>query len=48
VRDSGRPDWRGWIALVWALGWGWAYAIMVFHSRAPQLLAWLRTGMAGH
>jgi hypothetical protein len=36
-------DWRGWIALVWALWWGWSYSVMAFHARAPQVLAWLRT-----
>jgi hypothetical protein len=36
------PDWRAWLALMWALGWGWAYVIMVFHARAPQVSAWLR------
>jgi hypothetical protein len=35
-------DWRGWIALAWVLWWGWAYALMVFHARSPQILSWLR------
>jgi len=42
------PDWRAWIALAWALGWGWAYVIMVGHARAPQVLTWLRAWRAGH
>jgi hypothetical protein len=41
-RHRPRPDWRGWIALVWVIGWGWAYGTMVFQARAPQLLTWLR------
>ena len=43
-----RPDWRGWIALVWVIVWGWAYGTMAFQARAPQVLAWLRTWSAGH
>jgi hypothetical protein len=39
-------DWRGWLALAWAIGWGWAYAMMVLHARAPHALAWLRSWMA--
>jgi hypothetical protein len=35
-------DWRAWIALLWALWWGWAYILMVVHARSPQILAWLR------
>jgi hypothetical protein len=34
-------DWRGWIALAWALWWGWAYAVMVWQARGQQLLAWI-------
>ena len=30
-------DWRGWIALAWALWWGAAYAVMVWQARAPQV-----------
>jgi hypothetical protein len=41
------PDWRGWITLVWVLVWGWAYATMAYHARAPLVLAWLKTWMAG-
>jgi hypothetical protein len=48
LRDRSRPDWRGWIALIWVIVWGWAYAIMAFHARAPQVLAWLRSWTAGH
>ena len=47
VRARSRPDWRGWIALAWVIGWGWAYGIMAFHARAPQVLAWLRRWTAG-
>jgi CHASE2 domain-containing sensor protein len=43
-----RPDWRGWITLVWVIVWGWAYGTMAFHARAPQVLAWLRSWTAGH
>lgn len=45
---SHHPDWRGWLALAWVAGWGWAYAVMAFHARAPQVLAWLRRWSAGH
>jgi hypothetical protein len=34
-------DWRGWIAVAWMLWWGWEYAVMMYHARAPQVLAWL-------
>ncbi len=37
-----RIDWRGWLALAWALWWGWAYALMVIEARSPQVLSWLR------
>ncbi len=37
-----RIDWRGWIALTWALRWGWAYALMVIQARSPQILSLLR------
>jgi hypothetical protein len=37
-----RPDWRGWIVLVWVLVWGWAYALMAIQARSPQLLEWMR------
>jgi hypothetical protein len=36
-------DWRGWLALLWVLWWGWSYALMTFQARGPQVLAWLRT-----
>jgi hypothetical protein len=48
-RDGSKPpdrrqlDWRGWIALLWALWWGWAYAVMAIHARSPQVLTWLRS-----
>ncbi len=43
-----RPDWRGWLALSWAVAWGSAYAVTAFHARAPQVIGWLRRmlGMA--
>lgn len=37
-----QPDWRGWIALVWAVAWGSAYAVTVFHARAAQVMEWIR------
>lgn len=37
-----RPDWRGWIALAWAVVWGSAYAVTAFHARAPVVIAWIR------
>jgi hypothetical protein len=37
-----RIDWRGWIALAWALWGARAYGLMVIHARAPQVLGWLR------
>ena len=40
-RHRPRPDWRGWIALVWVIGWGCAYGTMVLQARAPQVLTWL-------
>ncbi len=36
-------DWRGWIALVWVLWWGWCYGLMAFQARAPQVREWLST-----
>jgi hypothetical protein len=48
VPDRSRIDWRGWVALAWALGWGWAYVIMVLQARAPQVLTWLHLRPAGH
>jgi len=41
--DRSRLDWRGWIALLWALWWAWAYCVMAIEARLPQALAWLRT-----
>lgn len=34
-------DWRGWIGVAWAVGWGLAYAVMAIQARAPQLLRYL-------
>jgi len=41
--DQRPPDWRGWIALLWVLWWGWAYCVMAIEARSPQVLGWLRT-----
>jgi hypothetical protein len=40
---SGRPDWRGWIGLAWVVFWGWAYVLMAFNARSPQIVHWIRT-----
>lgn len=37
-----QPDWRGWIALAWAVAWGSAYAVVAFHARAAQVMEWIR------
>ena len=37
-----RPDWRGWIALVWVVFWGSAYALTAIQARSPQVMEWLR------
>lgn len=29
-------DWRGWLALAWALWFGWQYAQMVVHVRGDK------------
>ena len=34
-----RCDWRAWLALAWAVGFGLLYARMVLEERAPGLLA---------
>ncbi len=34
-------EWRGWIAVVWAVIWGAAYALMAIEARAPLLRHWL-------
>jgi hypothetical protein len=39
-------DWRGWIALVWVIWWGWLYSLMVIETKCPQVLIWLRRAMA--
>jgi hypothetical protein len=36
-------DWRGWIALAWAMVWGWAYVLVALQARAPQIVCWIRT-----
>jgi hypothetical protein len=38
-----RPDWRGWVAVAWAVFWGSAYLWMVLQARAPGFVAWIRT-----
>jgi hypothetical protein len=42
LRDI-RADWRGWIALAWVVFWGWAYILMAFQAKAPQIVHWIRT-----
>lgn len=39
-RPRGRApiDWRGWLALAWALGWFQAYVVMVVHARSARFL----------
>jgi len=45
---SPRPpiDWRAWLALAWAVWFGWLYLLMVIHERAPgvarALPVWIR------
>lgn len=34
---SWRVDWRGWLALAWALWFGWQYARMVVEVRGAKL-----------
>jgi hypothetical protein len=34
-------DWRGWVALLWALWWGWFYAMMVLETKFPQAAIWM-------
>ena len=41
-----RCDWRGWIALVWVLWFGWLYTLMVLQTKFPQVLAWVRSALA--
>ena len=39
-----RPiDWRGWLALGWALWFGALYALMLLQHRAPGVLHALRS-----
>jgi hypothetical protein len=35
-----RVDWRGWIALAWALFWGVSYCGMVVQARGDRIRAW--------
>jgi hypothetical protein len=41
TRDQApRPiDWRAWLALIWMLGFGALYALMILREKAPGLLA---------
>ena len=48
LRVGSQPDWRGWLLLIWVIGCGWAYALMVLQARAPQALAWLASRTFGH
>lgn len=41
-----RCDWRGWIALAWALWWGWLYGLMVLETKFPHILASLHRALA--
>ncbi|MFO0910931.1 MAG: hypothetical protein U0794_21755 [Isosphaeraceae bacterium] len=36
-----RPDWKGYVALAWALAFGVLYANTVLESRGPTLRSWL-------
>ena len=40
------PDWRGWIALAWAVLWGSAYALTAIQARAPQVARWVTAWVA--
>ena len=33
-------DWRGWVALAWALGWGCAYCDMALKARGSRVVSW--------
>jgi hypothetical protein len=37
-----RVDWRGWIALAWALFWAFGYCGMVFQARGQRIIDWFR------
>jgi hypothetical protein len=37
-----RLDWRGWIALAWALFWGFSYCGMVIQARGQRIADWFR------
>ena len=37
-----RVDWRGWIALAWALFWGFSYCGMVVQARGQRIADWFR------
>lgn len=38
--QTSRPvDWRGWLSLVWMVGFGLLYALMILREKAPGLLA---------
>ncbi|HEV3167163.1 MAG TPA: hypothetical protein VGZ22_24355 [Isosphaeraceae bacterium] len=48
VAPSRPIDWRGWLALAWAVAFGSLYVRMVILERAPGLAAALRSMVAGH
>jgi hypothetical protein len=35
-------DWRGWIALAWALCWAFGYCGMVLQARGQRIVDWFR------
>jgi len=37
-------DWRGWLALAWAIGTGLLYVLMLVREKVPGLLARFSTG----
>jgi hypothetical protein len=43
-KPPARPglDWRGWVALAWALAWGCAYCDMALKARGSRVVSWFR------
>jgi hypothetical protein len=43
-KPSARPavDWRGWVALTWALCWGCAYCDMALKARGSRVVSWFQ------
>jgi hypothetical protein len=37
-------DWRGWLSLMWMLGFGLLYLAMIVREKAPGLIARLSRG----